>query len=99
MKKLLLCVGLLAFLGGCTSVAPINGGLYTEATAGITGSGKMGPKEGEACMKSIIGVAMGDVSVAAAAKNGEIHTISHVDNRTRNILGLYSEYCTVVHGF
>ena len=99
MIKLLLLLALIFNFSACTTVAPISGALYTETTAGLAGSGKMGSKKGMACMKSIVGVALGDVSVAAAAKDGGITRISHVDNTVRNILGVYTEYCTIVYGF
>jgi hypothetical protein len=82
----------------CSSVSPINGSLFTQTTAGVTGQGKMGTKKGEACMTAILGVAVGDVSVETAAKNGNIKTITHVDSRATNVLGFYANYCTVVYG-
>jgi hypothetical protein len=42
--------------------------------------------------------ATGDASITAAATNGGITKIHHVDHETLNILGIYARYVTVVHG-
>ncbi len=99
MTKLIILLVIFGNLFGCTTVSPLNGHIYSEVTAGLTGKGKMGTKKGESCLKSVAGVAIGDVSIAKAAKDGGISKISHVDNKFRNILGVYTEYCTIVYGF
>lgn len=56
-------------------------------------------KKGESCAKSILGwVTIGDASVASAAKNGGITNVGVIDNDFSNILGVYAEFCIVVHG-
>ncbi|HEX7480314.1 MAG TPA: TRL-like family protein [Polyangiales bacterium] len=91
-----------AALSGCiTAASPVIGVLYTGAKHGDTATGvsNAGAKSGESCANSILGlVASGDASVATAAQKGGISTVSNVDHRTMSILGIYSEYCTVVYG-
>jgi TRL-like protein family len=88
-------------LTGCvTAASPVVGAIYTAVKFGdsVT-SNAVGPKTGESCATSILGlVATGDASVDTAAHLGGISAVSHVDHRTTNILGIYSEYCTTVHG-
>lgn len=43
-------------------------------------------------------IATGDASIAAAKKAGNITQVSSVDHYTKNILGVYGEYCTIVKG-
>jgi hypothetical protein len=64
-----------------------------------TGPGKTDDKMGEACSTGFVGVvALGDASIAAAKKAGGITDVHSVDLRTFNILGFYTQGCTVVHG-
>ena len=66
-----------------------------ESVSGIA----IGAKTGEACATSILGcVTTGDASTVAAAKNGGIKKVSTVDNKSTNVLGIYSTYCTQVTG-
>ena len=59
----------------------------------------MGPKKGEATAKTILGlVATGDCSIAAAARNGKLKTINHIDYKYKNILGIVQETTVVVYG-
>jgi hypothetical protein len=55
-------------------------------------------KVGTASCTSVIGIATGDASIDAAAKNGGITQIHHVDSDIYNILGIYVKYTTIVHG-
>ena len=45
-----------------------------------------------------MGVALGDCSIEQAMKNGGITKVHHVSSKVRNILGVYAEYTTIVHG-
>jgi len=60
----------------------------------------LGSKVGESEMQSVLWlVAWGDSGVAAAARNGGITTIRHLDQRTLYILfGLYYKNTTIVYG-
>jgi len=99
MKKLLLpAVALTLLMTGCATYEP-NGALYTEATMGQSANGPVGSKTGKACANSYLGlIATGDASIAAARTAAGITQVSSVDHSTKNILGFYGEYCTVVTG-
>lgn len=60
----------------------------------------LGPKTGKASMYSVLGlVAWGDASSAAAAKQGGISTMNHMDREFLNIVfGIYTETTTIVYG-
>lgn len=74
-------------------------GTPTEGQAGATSAGLANLKTGAATATSILGiVATGDASIEAAARNGGITKIHHVDHHTKNIIGFYSEFTTVVYG-
>jgi hypothetical protein len=56
-------------------------------------------KRGTASAEGYLGlVAQGDASIQAAAEDGGITNIHHVDFNTRSILGLYVEHTTIVYG-
>jgi hypothetical protein len=89
---------------GCASVAysprVANAFIYaeTKANEGVSDNAA-GAKTGEACSSSILGwVTTGDASVPTAMKNGGLKKLSSVDNRYKQILGVYAEYCVVVTG-
>ena len=106
MKKTILCmmIGLisLVLLTGCAMVAsPVNGGLVTSLTAPITATASTSSynKVGSSSCTSILGwFASGDCSIDAAAKNGNITKIHHVDYSASSVLGIYSKFETHVYG-
>jgi len=56
-------------------------------------------KFGEAEAQTILGlIAQGDCSIEAAAQDGGITKIHHVDHETKNILGIVATYKTIVYG-
>lgn len=61
---------------------------------------QLGSKVGESYSQSVLwAVAWGDAGTQAAAKNGDITTINHADQKVYSILfGLYSKSTTVVYG-
>lgn len=84
---------------GCCAVTPMNGSLFVELKGPVAaGSAATGSKVGEARAMGILGVVTGDCSIETAMKNGNITKIHHVDNKVKNILGVYAEYITVVYG-
>ena len=95
MVKLFATVFVVAFLGtGC---------LYTHVmTPYDTNLNKtvLGQKTGKAAMYSVLGlVAWGDASTAAAAKQGGLATVNHMDKEFLNIVfGIYTETTTIVYG-
>ncbi len=86
-------------LSGCAT-GPVPGMLYTDVEVGQTATVYKQPtKRGEACASSILGlVATGDASINTSRKNGGIVQISTVEVTHWSILGLYTKYCTIVHG-
>ena len=95
IAKLLSAVLVVAFLGtGC---------LYTHVmTPYDTNLDKtvLGQKTGKASMYSVLWlVAWGDASTAAAAKQGGLATVNHMDKELLNVVfGIYTETTTIVYG-
>jgi hypothetical protein len=105
LLNLTVIASLLAPASGC--VASAHGGqagaigvLFSDYQApGEIGSGEVSPKKGEACVTSILGfIATGDASITAAAAQGGITRISHVDHANLGVLGVYAKTCTIVYG-
>jgi len=85
---------------GCATTYPI-GGLYTEVKLPIAVTSNNGKtlKVGTAECKSILAlVAIGDASIEAAKKNGDITKVHHVDWEVENILGIIGKYKVTVYG-
>src|ERR1035441_2201218 len=105
MKKVALCslaAGLVA-LSGCVGPMGLAGGVgagvYTDVSGPIGAtSNTAGSKMGQASSTGIICVATGDSSIKAAAANGGITKISHVDYHTTSILGVYAKTTVTVYG-
>ncbi|MBX3230439.1 MAG: hypothetical protein KIT84_03105 [Labilithrix sp.] len=82
------------------------GSLYTgtQVPHGIninetSGPGKTGDKNGEACATGILGLAaFGDASLDAAKKAGGVSEVHSIEFHSTNILGIYTQGCTVAHG-
>lgn len=89
------------FLGGYPT-----GSIYTgtQVPHGVnrnetSGAGKTGDKQGESCATGILGLAaFGDASLDAAKKAGGVSELHSVEFHSTNILGIYTQGCTVVHG-
>jgi len=110
MKWLLCAAGLLALCGalsGCAGlyVSPVQPGvgiLFTEVEAPLDPS--VDPtvvmeKRGEAMATNVLGwVVTGDASIAAAAREGGITKVHHMDYHYKNILGVYATFTTIVYG-
>jgi hypothetical protein len=98
----LVSIAAACLLSGCFAYgeSPLTGFVYTGVKYGNTAtSTPVGPKTGESCAVSVLGIAaFGDASVDTAAHMGGIASISHVDHKTTSILGIYAEFCTEVHG-
>jgi hypothetical protein len=60
----------------------------------------LGQKTGKASMQSVLWLfAWGDASTAAAAKQGGLATVNHMDKEFLNIIfGIYTETTTIVYG-
>jgi hypothetical protein len=93
-------VALALVMTGCMPVySPLMGTLYTEVWGPLDAGERVGAKEGTACGQSILGlIATGDASLKEAARDGGITKIDSVDHKSRNILGIMAEFCTIVRG-
>ncbi len=94
-------------LTGCAGfvqarVVPPLGFVYTEYKAPLDidyGNTPIRTKKGIASTQNVLGiVAFGDASVKAAAEDGGITTVDHVDYEFFNILGVFSKFTTIVYG-
>ena len=88
-------------LTGCQPVAsPLAGLIYNDTKFGWeTTRNTDVSKEGKACANTILGlVAQGDASISAAKAAGGITEVAHVDHSAKSILGIVTEYCTIVKG-
>lgn len=93
-KALFAAVPAMVLLAGC---------LYSNVTAPLStdmNRTSMGKKEGRASARSVLWlVSWGDAGAAAAARNGGLTTVNHMDVEIRNILfGLYTKETTIVYG-
>ena len=101
MKKLLILLSssaLLCSCGGGLSDRPM-GMLYANVSDPVAVTSSSGSRTGVATATSYLGlVAVGDSSVSAAKAQGGISTVSSVDVKRENILGVISKYTTTVKG-
>jgi hypothetical protein len=79
------------------------GCLYSNVVAPLStdlNKTTLGQKEGRASNQSVLWLfSWGDAGVAAAAKNGGLTTVHHMDVKIQNILfGLYTKETTIVYG-
>lgn len=102
MKKTIALVALTAvgfMFASCASSTRPAGAVYADVSDPVAVSGTAGNRVGEATSTSYLGiVALGDSSIDAAKRAGGISTVSSVDVKRKNILGIISSYTTVVHG-
>jgi len=98
-----LCALILPLAGCLTApVMPPPGMVYTDYKAPLDHNlegNPVGSRSGSAETMSILGlVALGDASVATAARNGGVSRVHHADYEYFNVLGIYQKYTTIVHG-
>ena len=104
--RTLLCVAMLvAIIGMAGCVAPMNGpvigGLITidaKAPIAVGDPDAAATKVGRSEASGILLVAFGDASISAAARDGNITRIHHVDVETLHVLGIYARSTTIVYG-
>jgi hypothetical protein len=98
---------LLAATTGCAGfysapVVPAIAFVYTNVEAPLDinyDETEPGSKTGRASASSILGlVATGDASARAAARDGNITKIRHADYHYMSVLGLYTQFTTIVTG-
>jgi len=93
-------VAALVTFSGC-AMQPTHAFVYQQTNApamatSAQSAGKVG--ESEKCTNILGIIATGDCSIASAAKNGHIKTVSTVDWKGTNILGIIATGKTVVTG-
>ena len=81
----------------------LSGCLYSHVVAPLStdlNRTSLGSKTGRASTHSVLWlVSWGDAGVAAAARNGGLSTVHHMDVEIRNVLfGLYTKETTIVYG-
>ena len=87
---------------GCLS-APFQppSGVVSVTTAPLSTEGNwdISTKKGEASSFSVLGLyASGDCSIAAAARNGGLKKIGHVDYEYVNVIGIWQKATVIVYG-
>ena len=89
-------------VAGCLSAPfqPPSGAVsVTNAPLSTEGNGEIGRKRGEASSTSVLCLyATGDCSIAAAARNGGLKKIGHVDYEYVNIIGIWQKATVIVYG-
>ncbi len=88
-------------LAGCMPVAsPVAGIIFTDAKWGTIATPLAAtPKTGQACAQTILGwFATGDASISTAKANGGVTKVAVIDHTSKNILGIFAEFCTIVKG-
>ena len=111
MRKLLaigVLAGVMTALCGCIGSAPVGGfktPIVAEFKAPLSTDVKPLPpgntlKTGRASTRSYMSlVSSGDMSIAAAMKNGGITNVTHIDYEYRNVaFFMYQEMTIIVHG-
>jgi hypothetical protein len=94
MKLFVLVLALMFFVSGC---------VYTHVlTPYDTNLDKtvLGQKTGKSSMQSVLWlVAWGDASTSAAAKQGGLNVVNHMDREFLNVMfGIYTQTTTIVYG-
>ena len=90
-------------LAGILAAVMMTGCAYTHVTMPLStelNRTELGHKRGEASMSSYLWlVAVGDAGAAAAAKQGGITVMTHMDREYLSVLyGLYTKTTTLVYG-
>jgi len=86
-------------VSGCATPVPV-GALYTDVTLPVQATASSGgTKQGVAVCNSILGLlSSGDCSIATAKQDGGITTVTHMDWKANNILGIVGTYTLTVYG-
>ena len=106
LLALTIVTAMLVLAVGCMKapVVPPWGTFYTEISAPLdlnsAGGKTIGPKQGKSSSIAVLGlVAVGDAGIKAAAEDGGIIKVNHVDYQFKNVFfGVFSKYTTVVYG-
>jgi hypothetical protein len=90
-------------LAGILTAVMLTGCVYTHVTMPLStdlNRTELGNKRGEASMSSYFWlVAIGDAGAAAAAKQGGITVMTHMDREYKSVFyGIYTKTTTLVYG-
>ncbi len=90
-------------LAGVLAAVILTGCVYTHVTLPLStelNKTELGHKRGEASMSSYFWlIAIGDAGAAAAAKQGGISVMTHMDREYKSVFyGIYSKTTTIVYG-
>lgn len=92
----------LALLAGCLSAPfqpPAGVVSVTRAPLSTEGNWNVGSRRGEASSTSVLGLyATGDCSIGAAAHNGNLKKVDHVDYEYLNIIGIWQKATVIAYG-
>ena len=103
-SKVVVVVGLALGIVGCNPYpygVIYNGTVTPHGLARVNedGTNKTGSKAGTTCATSILGlVAWGDAGVAAAKAAGGIKEVHSLESKDFNVLYVYHQGCTEIHG-
>ncbi len=102
IAALLLC---LVAMSGCVMWAPVIpplGAVFTATSGPIdtdVDQTTIGNRSGSASSVCVLGMfAFGDASISAAAEDGNLSTVNHVDYSYLNVLYLFQSFTTIVYG-
>ncbi|MFH0926935.1 MAG: TRL-like family protein [bacterium] len=110
MKRIILLGGIALFslcvFSGCAMIPPtqVIGGIYTSYQAPYPATtlntvDVQPSKSGSASCVSVLGlVAVGDASIDAAMRDGDITKVHHIDYDNTRILGVYAKLTVIVYG-
>ncbi|WP_411824295.1 TRL-like family protein [Leptospira sp. 'Mane'] len=87
-------------LGNPQGLGP-TGFIYSSYRIGVSQNKEIesASKTGRACVKRYIFLyTVGDASIEAAAKNGQIITVRTINKEAFNVLSVYSSLCTIITG-
>lgn len=102
MIKLMFVAAMVAVASGCAVVAsPVGNGMLVTAVSGpvTVTTNEATEKTGRACAFNVLGLfAGGQAGIEHAKANGQITKVASVDHDSLRVLGLFSQFCTVVHG-
>jgi len=98
--RVIAVVAIAVGMQSCIATQAGVGGIYTDVKQGETATSNIrGSKVGTSKACSYVGlVAIGDASIDAAAKDGGITRISHVDSHKKSFLGIITSTTTIVYG-
>ena len=100
--KTILAVLPFALLAGCLSAPfqpPAGVVSVTRAPLSTEGNWNVGSRRGEASSTSVLGLyATGDCSIGAAAHNGNLKKVDHVDYEYLNIIGIWQKATVIAYG-